>query len=220
MGIFDGIFNNDPQKDAANAQISGLTAGFNAASGQINTGLQNSGAAYAEALAPIAANTAVTQKGQDAYADATGVNGKAGYDKAVDNFHTGPGYNFALDQGSQNVLRNQSQTGALASGGTMTALDTFGQGLANQQWQSYLSSLQPFIGASTANAATGAGVGIAKAGTATSQADTLANLAWSKETGIGNANANADLSQISTNGNIINAGMQGLKFATSLAGFL
>ena len=219
MGLFDGLFNNQPQQDAAGAQIAGLNAGYTDASTQINAGQAKTGADFEAALSPIATNTAVTQKGQNAYADATGVNGQAGYDNAVQNFHAGPGYQFGLDQGSQNVLRNQSQTGALASGGTMTALDKFGQGLADQQWQSYLSSLQPFVGASTANAGQGASVNTAKAGIDNSAAGTLANLAWAKDTGTGNANANADLSAIQTNGNIVNAGLQGIKFATGLSAY-
>lgn len=91
------------------------------------------------------------------------------------------------------------------------------QGIANQNWQQYVSNLLPFVGASTANAGGTAAVGTAKAGTDAGYAGTLANLNYSAATGIGNANANADLSKINTNANVLGAGMN---FANTLSGFI
>lgn len=217
MGIFDGIFNTGPQNDARDAQVNGLTQGYNNASSAINTGQTNTNTDYAAALAPYTTNLGVTQAGQNNYADATGVNGAAGYAKALDSFHTNPGYDWVQQQGDQNILRNQSASGQLASGGTNIDLLKYGQGLANQNWNQYITNLQPFIGASTANAGGAAAVGTAKAGTDAGFAGKLADLGWQKETGIGNANANAELAHTTTNANAVNFGMQAAK---SLAGFL
>lgn len=214
MGIFDGIFNNNPQQAAGAAQIAGLNAGYKDATGAITAGNAKTDADYASGLAPYQTNLATTQPGQTAYADATGVNGAAGYAKALDSFHTAPGYDFALKQGSDNVMRNASQGGF--GGGTQIDLQKLGIGQADQQWQNYITNLQPFIGASTSNAAGVAGVSTAQAGTDAGFAGKGADLAWQKDTGIGNANANVDLSQINTNGNIVNAGTN---FAKSLMAF-
>lgn len=217
MGIFDGIFNNKPQQDAANAQIAGLNAGYTDASGALNTGVANANKDYAAALAPYATNLQTDQAGQGAYADATGANGQAGYERAVKNFHAGPGYDWALNQGSQNIMRNMSATGQLGSGATLVALDKYGQGLADQQWQNYLKGLLPFVGQSTANAGGNAMVEGEKANTGTNAANTLANLVWSRDTGRGTAQANADLAQAQANGNILGFGMN---LAKGIAGFL
>lgn len=215
MALFDGIFNNDPQKAAAGAQIAGLNQGYNDASGALTTGNAKTDADYASGMAPYQTNLGVTQGGQSNYADATGVNGADGYARALQSFHTAPGYDFMLDQGSQNVLRHASQGGF--GGGTQVDLQKLAIGQADQSWQQYIQNLQPFIGASTANAAGVAGVNTAKAGTDTTFAGKGADLAWQKDTGIGNANANADLSEINTNGNIINGVTN---FAKSLAAFV
>lgn len=140
----------------------------------------NAGNYFTAGLDPFMTNLKTDQAGQDAYADATGVNGATGYARALDNFHAGPGYQFLLDQGTQAALRGASGAGTLASGGTLVDLQNMGQGLANQQWSSYLSSLQPFLGQSTANAQGAAGVnttaGTTAAGIGTAQAGTTADL--------------------------------------------
>lgn len=217
MGIFDGIFNNKPQQQAGQAQIAGLNQGYQQASSAVNAGQARTDTDYAAALAPWQQNYATAGAGQDAYANATGVNGAAGYAKALENFHTSPGYDWVLNQGNQNILRGQSQSGQLASGGTNLDLLTFGQGLADQNWQKYVQNLQPFLGQANTSAAGISGTNIAKAGTDADFAKTLANLGWAQGTGIGNVNANVALSQTQPNANIIGAGMQ---FAKGLAGFL
>lgn len=217
MGIFDGIFNTKPQQAAAGAQTAGLNNAYTDASGQINTGQATTNADYAAGLAPYTENLAVTQPGQQAYGDATGANGAAGYAKALDNFQTNPGQAYQLQVAKDAVMRGASQAGTEASGGTLTALSDRSQGIAQQNWQQYITNLLPFVGASTANAGGVAGVSTAKAGTDSGFAGKLADMAWQKDTGIGNANASADLAQTNVNGNIINAGMNAAK---SIASFI
>lgn len=217
MGIFDGIFNTKPQQLAKDAQVEGLTKGYDLATDALETGNTKTDTDYAAGLLPITKNLETDQAGQTAYADALGVNGDAGYTKALNAFHTGPSYAWELDQGNQNVLRGQSASGQLASGGTNVDLLTYGQGLADKNWQSYIKNLQPFIGASTTNAGAGAALATAQAGTDTTYAGKIADAGWQKETGIGNAIANSELAKTTTNGNIINAGTSAAK---TLAAFL
>lgn len=75
------------------------------------------------------------------YGDALGLNGEEGNSRATDAFQAGPGYQFALDQGTQAALRGASAGGMLNSGNTLTALTQFGQGLANQEYGGWLGRL-------------------------------------------------------------------------------
>ena len=217
MGIFDGIFNNSTQQEAAQQQIGGLNNAYNNASSAINTGQATTNATYAKGMEPFTKNLEVTQAGQGDYANATGVNGATGYAEAMNKFRTAPGYSFQLEQGNENVLRNQSRTGQLASGQTNLDLQKFGQGMADQSWQQYIQNLLPFVGASTANAQGTVPLTVAQASTQAQAANKLADMGWQKETGIGNANANATLAEVNANGNIVNAGLGAAKM---LAGFL
>lgn len=108
----------------------------------INDGQNESRAALDQA---IAAYSPYAQSGQAAntmYSNALGLNGADGNTAATSAFQAGPGYQFALDQGTQAALRGASAGGMLNSGNTLTALAGFGQGLANQEYGSWLDRLQ------------------------------------------------------------------------------
>ena len=75
------------------------------------------------------------------YDNALGLNGADGNAAATGAFQAGPGYQFALDQGTQAALRGASASGMLNSGNTLTALSQYGQGLANQEYGSWLDRL-------------------------------------------------------------------------------
>lgn len=75
------------------------------------------------------------------YADASGVNGQAGYDKAADNFRASPGYQWQVDQATDAVARKASSLGALGSGNTMTAITDRASNLADQEYDDYLGRL-------------------------------------------------------------------------------
>jgi hypothetical protein len=75
------------------------------------------------------------------YGNALGLNGQTGYDAAVGAFNQGPGFQFALDQANQNILRNSAATGGLASGNVLTALGDRAQGMQNQEYQTWLDNL-------------------------------------------------------------------------------
>ena len=219
MGIFD-IFSTQPAQNAAQAQIGGLNAGYNVASGDINQAIQalqgnygNAAGSYTSALQPFLQNFGQAQQGTTQLGNALGLNGgAAGAGAAAAAYASNPAYQFQLQQGDQNVLRNAAQTGTTASGATLNALQQQGQGLANSTYQQYVQNLQPYLGASQ-NAASGIGgtyAGLAGTqtglGNATAgQYGNLANLGFATQTGIGNANANADLSAYNASSNILGA---------------
>src|SRR6202789_1011507 len=56
-----------------------------------------------------------------------------------------PGYQFQLDQGNQQILRNQAAVGNLGTGNTQVALANYGQGLASNYYNSYMGGLAQLI---------------------------------------------------------------------------
>ena len=203
-GLFDP-FTGQSGKDAANAQIGGITAGYNTASGALNQGNTALTTNYANALAPFTQNYGTATKGVGALTDALGITGDPSQVQAK--LAATPGYQFTLNQGNENVLRNQARTGALNSGATNLDLQAQGQGLANQTYQQYVSNLQPFLGASNSAAGGIAGVNQNLGNALNANANTQAQLGYTAATGVGNANANADLAAGKGISNLWNAGM-------------
>lgn len=74
-------------------------------------------------------------------ADAYGLGGTAGTQRARGAFQAGPGYQFALDQGTQALDRSAASRGMLGSGNQQQDLLRFGQGLANQEYGKWLAGL-------------------------------------------------------------------------------
>lgn len=219
MGVFD-IFGTGDQQAAAAAQSAALTQANTQGQSDLTNGLNLATNSYTAGVAPFVTNLATTQPGQTAYANATGANGPAGNAAAIQNFQSSPGYQYSVNQADQNVMRNQAATGQLASGGTNVDLETVGQGLANNNYQQYVQNLLPFVGASTANAG---GVLTGESGLGNLQNNnqtTAANMVYGTDTGIGNANASADLAGLSASSNLLGAGMNLAKLGVNAAAFL
>lgn len=115
-----------------------------------------------------------------------------------------PGYQFAVQQGDNAINAQSAATGMNGSGNQALALSKFNQGLASQNYNNYVGQLQPFLGASNAAAS---GIGNIDTGLGNQLAGQYGNLAgldWQTQTGIGNANANADLAKNTASGNFWN----------------
>lgn len=79
-----------------------------------------------------------------AQADLLGLNGAAGSDRtapAFKNYLDSTGYQFQMDQGTRAITGNAASRGLLGSGGTAKALTNYGQGIAAQHFDNYLSQL-------------------------------------------------------------------------------
>jgi len=107
----------------------------------INDGQNESVGALNNAINAYAPYAQTGQAANTMYGNALGLNGADGNAAATGAFQTGPGYQFALDQGTQAALRGASAAGMLNSGNTLTALTGYGQGLANQEYGSWLDRL-------------------------------------------------------------------------------
>lgn len=218
--IFD-LFDNNNAQDAANAQTAAIQTGQTQALGALNTGLTTATNTANAGGAATNTNLATDQAGQTALANALGLNGTAGSQSAVANWQaTNPAYQAQLQQGSNNVLRNQAATGNLASGATDVDLQTLGQNQANSTYQQYLTNLQPYTAASTANAATAATTGSNLANLQNANYGQQASLDYGANTSIGNAQANADLANNQAAANQLGALTSAASTGAKLLAFL
>lgn len=174
MGIFD-LFTGKAAKKASAAQIAGLRAAQDAATGAIDTGVSqgtgyllgpgtdalrqgtNDALVALQEMYPIALDygrmsadafnpmISTGRSGVDAYADATGAHGLAGQERARANFRSDPGYTFQMEQGLDALNRSAAARGMLGSGNTSTDVLKFSQGLADQSFGNYVSRLQPLM---------------------------------------------------------------------------
>jgi hypothetical protein len=126
-----------------------------------------------------------------ASADILGLNGPDAATAARNRFQTSPGYQFSLDQGLRAVDAGAASSGMLRSGATLKAEQTFGTGLADQEFTNYynrlfdLSKLGETAASGQATASTTAGQGIAQ--TDLSQGSALSNIYGNIAKTVGNA---------------------------------
>jgi hypothetical protein len=106
---------------------------------------------------------------------------------AYANFSNTPNYQFAFNQGLQALQRSAAAGGTLISGGQLKGAQEFGQGLASQQFNNYVSGLQNLAGMGQAAAAGQANTGLAGAG-AVANTQQAAGQALASGT-VGSANA-------------------------------
>jgi len=141
-------------------------------------------------------------RGQQAYLSEFGLaQAPAGYQ----GFQESPGYQFALQQGTDAVQSGAAARGGLYSGAAMSGLNSYAQGMANQEYGNYLNRLQG-IGANGQNAA----------GMQASASQNSANAVGNSLQNMGNAQAAGAIAQgnawSSTIGNVIG----GLNYMNSL----
>ena len=215
MGIFD-IFSTSDQTAAANAQIQGLNQGNAQATGNINQGIGALNTNYTAALQPFLQNYSAANAGQQQLGNVLGLNGQAGSDAALTALRNTPGYKFQQGTLDDTVNAAAAANGTLASGNQLLALNKVNQGLADSTYGQYVSQLQPYLGAAGGAASGIAGVNTGLGNATAGQYDTLAGLNYQTQTGIGNANANADLAGLTQSKNILGAGMDVAKLAASI----
>lgn len=219
MGLFDIFSNSDAEKAAAD-KTAGLNAGYGQASKLLGQGRDAITSNYDQAYQPFQTLFNQSQPGAQAYGDATGANGAAGYAKALDSFHTSPGFDASLTYGLQGIDRGAAARGNVSSGNTLMAEQKFGNDLGNQEFGNYVSRLQPYLTAEQAAATGGAAVKTGEGTALNSSFGNQGQLVYQTQTGIGNANAAADLNNYNVSNNMWGALMNGAKLATGVAGGL
>lgn len=201
--IFD-IFSDQPAKDAAAAQTAGLNAGNAQATGNINSAIGSLNTNYTAALQPFLTNFNSANAGQQQLGNVLGLNGQGGSDAALTALRNTPGYKFQQQSMDDTVNAAAAANGTLNSGNQLLALNKVNQGLADSTYNNYVSQLQPFLGAAGGAASGIAGVNTGLGNATAGQYDQLAGLNYQTQTGIGNANANADLAAYNASGNFWN----------------
>lgn len=144
MGFLSSMLGLDAGKATQNAakQNKGVLGDLRFAGNNIiNTGEQKSEGAINSAISGYQPWVDSGKSANSMYSNAIGLNGAEGNAAATGAFQAGPGYQFQLDQGTQAALRGASAAGMLNSGNTLTALSQYGQGLANQEYGSWLDRL-------------------------------------------------------------------------------
>jgi hypothetical protein len=126
------------------------------------------------------------------YLNAMGVNGAAGNQAAQNAFLVGPGYQFAMGQGMEELNRKRAAGNMYNSGNADQDTIKYAQGMANQEYGNWLKNFQNFINpelAAVGGAATGqAGVLGQQANLAASTGVNQANLGQNYATNLINAN--------------------------------
>ena len=118
----------------------------------------------------------------EAYAAANGTQGTP-----FGGFEASPGYQFAFDQGTDAVNALAGAKGGLNSGRTMQDLNTFGQGIANQEYGNWWNRLSGLAG-SGQNAAANQGTAMGNAAQGVSQAySNIGNAQSAGAVGVSNA---------------------------------
>ncbi|MCW2286231.1 hypothetical protein M2323_004030 [Rhodoblastus acidophilus] len=191
MGFFDSLFGGADK--AAQDQINAIQQGLGAAKGNIAAGDSALNTNYAAALQPYLQNYSTAQQGVSKLGDLLGLNGAAGSQNAQAALTAMPGYSFTVGQGNNAINAAAAANGTLGSGNQALALQKFGQQAANTNYSNYVSQLQPYL---TASATAASGIGDTYKGLGNmlnANQNTLANLNVGAYTGIGNAQASADL---------------------------
>lgn len=219
MGLFTDLFSSKPAEDAAQAKIAGLNSGLTSANSALDTGLNTATGLYGQAQVPFTSLASSYAGGKSAYDDASGVNGAEGLARAKANFTATPGYTEGIDMAINKNDRLNASRGILASGNTIADTTKLATDYANQKYTNYLQGLQPEFAGSLSAATTGA---TGQAGVLNNEA--LANLGvgnskaqfgYNTATGIGNANADADMAKYSASQNFWSALAGGAKLASS-----
>ncbi len=149
MGFLSALTGSSTGKAtiAAADQNKGLITGLQTTGNNIiNTGEQKSEGALDSAIGAYQPWVDTGKSANTMYSNALGLNGADGNTAATGAFQAGPGYQFAMDQGTQAALRGASAAGMLNSGNTLTALNEYGQGVANQEYGSWLDRLNGVSG--------------------------------------------------------------------------
>lgn len=120
-------------------------------------------------------------------------------------FQATPGYQFQFDQGTAAVNALAGARGGLNSGRTLQDLTTFGQGIANQEYNNYLNRLTGMSGSGQAAAG-------AQANAATNAAAGVSNAL----SGIGNAQAAGAIGQANAWTGAINNGLAAWQYQRGL----
>jgi len=143
-----------------------LAGAQSGALGALDTGVDQATGAYSPLMAAAQRYGGDASQASQASADALGLNGPEGVQRAQATFQAGPGFKYAQEQGLESLLRNANASGQAAGGNQLIDSLKYGIGtgqLAFGDWQKMLAGREGLYAPLESSAlATGAG-GIANA---------------------------------------------------------
>lgn len=155
MGLLSSLFGGDQAKAAKKAakiqsdaskrveDLAGTTT--TAGLGDLDTALSGALSQYDTAGTQVQPYADAGTSALDQLKAALGLSGDSARDQFVNNFRTSPGYQFQMDQGVKALDSSAAAKGGLYSGAQGKALTTFGQGLADQDYSSFLDRLTGLV---------------------------------------------------------------------------
>lgn len=213
--IFD-VFGGDIQQQAANQKIAGLNQAYqqytdlaNQARGALTTN-------YAQAMQPYQALQPTANAGYSAYADATGANGPEGLARANAQFlQATPGFAGAAQRAADMAAR-AGVAGGQATGNTLAGIADRTTQMGLQAYGDYVSRLAPWLqqGQQTASGLSGISTGLGNQ-LASSFAG-QGGQAYNTQTGIGNAQAEGTMGELTGLQNLWGLGMNAAKLGASM----
>jgi len=220
--IFTDLFSTQDAQNAANDAKAGYAAGATNAQTNLAQGQSQADSLYGQAYAPFSSLITSTGQGSQAYADATGVNGTAGLQRAQALYQADPGYNGGLTTGIDQVMRTNAAAGNLGGGNNTADEIKFASDYDNQKYNQYVSSLAPYLGANQSAVSGAAGVLGTQAAADLGVASQNAQNSFNADVGEGNAQSQADLAPYQASSNFWSAltglGNMALK-ATGVGGY-
>lgn len=218
MGLFTDLFSTAPAEKAAADKTAAINTGLTTANSALDTGQAQANPLYGQASSAFSTLGSKFGAGQDAYNDATGVNGQAGIDRAGSTFKSLPGYSGGLTTGIDQVNRTAASRGMLAGGNTSADEIKFASDYDANKYGNYVSSLAPNLAGATSATAGNAGVLTTQAAGDLGVANTRANLGYTGNAAIGDAQASADMAPYSASQNFWGALTGGANMALKASG--
>lgn len=209
MGLFD-IFTGAPAKEAAAKNAALLAQNKAEGTATLQGGQNNAIGALDQATGYYNPLISKYGKATSLGLDALGVNGPEGNTRAVDAFHAGPGYQYAVDQSLDQVARKSNALGGIG-GNTLAALSDRAGNMANQEYGSWLDRLNGYVSPELSASSGAAGTTAAKAPVYTQTANSIANLGTNTANGIADQNTQSANAQMAGSGNIWNLGLNAAK---------
>jgi len=175
---------------AAAAIGAGISAAGSIGGSLISSGKAGAGAGQSQQLleqqradlAPYRDVGAVSLQDQQ---DLLGLNGPDAANAAMARFQTSPGYQWSRDQGLQAVDAGAAAREMLRSGATLKAEQTFGTGLADQEFGNYYNRLMGLTTLGETAAAGGAATAGTAAGLAQGAGNTQSSIYGNLSSGLG-----------------------------------
>lgn len=216
--IFTDLFTNDNEEEAARQKQAGLRSGLSSASTALDSGATAANSYYDRAAVPFTDLFAKGSKGYDTYLDATGVNGAEGIARAGSLYKSMPGYSAGQTTGLDLLERRAAARGDLGGGNTSADTIRFASDYDSGKYKDFISSLVPNLGVAGGAASGTAGVLGQQGNLAATIGGKKADYGYKTETGIGDADAAATMSNEDASKNFWGALMGGANALTKAYG--